>query len=136
MLSTCQFIYIYLHWFYTEPKNYFFEFYYNFLLVVQCFGEGLWVSDDLEVQVKYRWASKVNPVLVLNVQLRWNNTLSKNGWPLIETTFHFFKKILSTATWNLLVVVRSIKCWTFDPYILISNPAARCFVETYWFEFF
>lgn len=82
MLNCYQLVslYIYLHWFYTEPKNYFFEFYYNFLLVVQCFGEGLWVSDDLEVQVKYRWASKVNPVLVLNVQLRWNNTYIVKKW--------------------------------------------------------
>lgn len=38
----------------------------------------------------------------MRFSLRWNNTSSQKGWPLIETTYFVIERILSTVTFILL----------------------------------
>lgn len=52
---------------------------------------------DLDVIVNVTFSKQKS-----TVSLRWNNTSSLNGWPLIKVTVRFIKRILLTRTFDLL----------------------------------
>lgn len=80
-------------------------------------------SHKREQRIINHWLAKmgrsVNKIKqwILQIRLRWNNTSSQNGGPLIKTTFRFIKSILSMDKCNLhhIWIDNVLDLWSIHP---------------------